>query len=178
MSIGRVLWVVGVAVACLGAVPARAGLSWVQIDELTVPGTGGIVTSAVTLGSGLSYKFEASGTYYANDGIWADAEYASGPTSYAWIDGVERYLQYGPNLLDLKVNGGFVDWGPFSTNNVYDLAFTGVGAPVTFNIYDIAPDNNSGSLNVKVYALVPVPAAVLLGALGFGVAGLKLRKFV
>jgi hypothetical protein len=28
------------------------------------------------------------------------------------------------------------------------------------------------------YALVPTPAAVLIGMLGLGVAGLKLRKFV
>ncbi len=175
MFMKRCLLVICVAVLSLGAVPAGASL--VPMDTLSVPGTGGVVSSNVTLALGQSYWIESVGTYYANDGIYADAEYASGPTTYAWRDDVERYTQYGEELLDLKVNNQFVNWGPLdAVDHIYILPFTGLGGKVSFNIYDIAPDNNSGSLTVNIYA-VPVPAAVLLGMLGLGAAGLKLRKF-
>jgi len=38
--------------------------------------------------------------------------------------------------------------------------------------------SGTGTLNVDNFGVVPVPAAVLLGMLGLGAAGLKLRKFV
>ncbi len=128
MSMKRFLLVVCIAALCLGAVPARADL--VPFDTLTVLGTGETATS-IALDVGQLYRFEASGTYYANDGIYADAEYASGPTSYAWLNGVERYMSYGENLLDLQVNSGFVNWGDtFNPDHVYNLLWLGTGAPV------------------------------------------------
>jgi hypothetical protein len=62
--------------------------------------------------------------------------------------------------------------------HTYTLDFLGLGNAVTFQINDFYASNDSGNLNVKIYALVPVPGAVLIGMLGLGVAGLKLRRFV
>ncbi len=173
---GKLSW--GIMISAALVVPAAADMtSWYLVDTLTVPATGGVVYTD-PLNSGTTYRFEASGTYYANDLIWADAEYSerdNGP----WQDEVPHYESYGEGLLELRVNGQFVEWGEFNPNHIYDLIRTDLSGVVGFDIYDLAPmSNNSGSLTVNVYALVPVPAGVLLAMLGMGVAGLKLRRFV
>ena len=142
-----------------------------------MPATGGTSTSAITLGLGDSYRFEASGTFSAGANITADAEYASGPTSYVWQDLVEGYESYGESLLELRIDGAAVEWGPFNANHIYTLPFAGTGNPVAFDIYDIYGSNNSGALNVDIYQhVVPVPGAFLLGALGSSLAGWLVRR--
>ena len=68
----------------------------------------------------------------------------------------------------------FVDDPPVNNVEIFDgnldtevLAYTFTGAAA-----DIGPGSELG------VTLVPVPGAVLLGVLGFGAAGLKLRKYV
>ncbi len=184
-----------VAVLWLLAGPAWADMTTgALLDTLTIPAYqpnpaldySPVITSNVTLSSGTWYRFQVSGTYGAGDSITADAEYSYrpvGPGIHVWQEPVENYESYGVNLLDLMVNDGFVDWdSPFdpgyNPNHVYTLDFMGLGSTVTFQINDFYPSNDTGDLHVKIYALVPVPGAVLIGMLGLGVAGLKLRKFV
>jgi hypothetical protein len=166
-----------ISVALAG--PAAADLtSWTLIDTLTVPATGGTVyTDPLTFGT--TYRFEAIGTYYANDSIYADAEYSERFTGTGWYDLVPNYTQYGEGLLELRINTQFVEWGDYNSVHTYNLTYSDLSGAVGFDIYDLPPmSNNSGSLTVNVYQLVPVPGAVLIGMLGLGVAGLKLRKFV
>ncbi|MBN1505207.1 MAG: hypothetical protein JW955_00075 [Sedimentisphaerales bacterium] len=149
----------------------------VLVDTFTVPASGTPVTSSVTLGAGDSYLFEAIGTFSAGANITADAEYSSGPTSYVWQDSVEGYESYGEGLLELRVDGGFVEWGAYNPSHVYILPWTGAGAPVTFDIYDIYYGNNTGELLVNIYQdVIPAPGAILLGSLGIGLVGWLRRR--
>jgi hypothetical protein len=112
------------------------------------------------LEEGKLYKIVASGTAYAGGkyatDIEFDAEYSytwsDHPT--VWVDGVAHYESYGPNLLDLKVEGQFIDWGPFNPSHVYEYIMTGTGSTLTLEllIYDIYYPNNSGYITVQIYA--------------------------
>jgi hypothetical protein len=156
-----------------------AGPTWALIDTLSVPATGGTITSNVTLQAGLPYLLAASGTFSAGANITGDAEYSSGPTSYVWQEPVEGYESYGNDLLDLRVDGAFVNWGPFNANHLYTRSIVGAGNKVAFDIYDIYSPNNQGALTVDIYAYVPAPGALLLGSLGVGVLGwLRGRRVV
>jgi uncharacterized repeat protein (TIGR01451 family) len=134
-------------------VAASGSSAWVELETLTVDAKGAVATSTTTLLNGVSYKIKASGTYSAGASITADAEYSSGPVSYAWQEPVEGYEYLGVNLLDLKVDGAFVNWGAYNASHVYTLDYAGIGSTVSFQIYDTYSPNNSGSLTVKIYAL-------------------------
>jgi hypothetical protein len=168
------------ALAVVGlAQPAEAGPTWALVDTLNVPATGETVTSNVTLQTGFSYLIAAAGTFSAGANITADAEYSSGPTSYVWQDPVEGYESYGEGLLDLRVDGAFVDWGPFNANHIYTLAVVGAGNKVGFDIYDIYSSNNTGALTVDIYQYVPAPGALILGGIGAAVVGgLRRRRAI
>jgi hypothetical protein len=173
------------AVVAIGLLAGQASADMTTgplLDTLSIPALNApVITSSVSLDAGTWYRFEVSGTYEAGDSITADAEYSYrpvGPGTHVWQEPVENYESYGADLLDLKVNNGFVDWGPYNDSHTYTLDFLGLGNAVTFQINDFYASNDSGNLNVKIYALVPVPGAVLIGMLGLGVAGLKLRRFV
>jgi len=169
---------IAVLAALMLSQTAVAAPTWVLIDTLTVPSVNSTVNSAVTLVAGGSYLLEALGTYDAGATITADAEYSSGPTSFVWQDSVEGYVSYGEGLLELRVNGSFVEWGPYSSDHVYQLAFTGAGSTVAFDIYDLnGGSNNVGELTVNIYQdVVPAPGAILLGTLGAGLVGWLRRR--
>lgn len=111
--------------------------------------------SYIALESGVQYELEAMGTAFAGDTIDFDAKYSitnriSGDT---WTDSVSGYESHGPGLLDLKVNGGFVDWGAYNPEHTYYWTVTGTGAPVELLIYDIYYPNNTGFITVNIYRL-------------------------
>ena len=103
---------IAVAAALILSQTAVAAPTWVLVDTLTLPATGGPVTSAVTLGLGDNYLFEVLGTFDAGASITADAEYSSGPTSFVWQDLVEGYESYGEGLLEVRVDGDLRRVGP------------------------------------------------------------------
>jgi hypothetical protein len=115
--------------------------------------------SNITLAIGKNYLLKVSGTAFAGDTIEFDAKYST--SSYSspfgtWTDSVAHYEGYGTNLLNLKVNNVFVDWGAYTSTHVYNWNMAGDGAPLGLElwIYDTYPSNNSGYLTVEIY-LVP-----------------------
>jgi hypothetical protein len=142
---------------------------WTLVETLFVsavgPGTNTPVVSSSVLVPGLTYLIEASGTYFAGGAgrydIRADAEYSEDAYQRAnglpWTDLVRNYEGYGEGLLELKVDGAFVEWGDFNANHVYTLQRTGSGDPLTleFQIYDIYAQNNTGGLCATLFFCPP-----------------------
>lgn len=125
------------------------------IESLEVDAQGAIAESSNVLENGKTYRLKASGTANAGDSIDFDAEYSltNNVLGDTWSDDVTNYEVYGPNLLDLKVDGSFVNWGGFNPTHEYWMDIIGDGTTITFEIYDIFPPNNTGSLFVDIYEL-------------------------
>ena len=146
---------------------------WNRVWEGFVPAVGtGANTPVVPsdpLAAGITYRIEASGTYYAGGvsqfDIEADAEYSQDTyqrvNGQPWTDSVRNYETYGEGLLELKVDGGFVEWGAFNWDHRYTLDLVGMGDPVTFDlqIYDIYAQNNTGGLCAAIYEPYSLSAA-------------------
>ncbi len=146
--------------------------AWVLIETLTVNALNvPVVTSTNTLLDGWSYRIEASGTYSAGGPYQADAEYSTNNGWTTWPDSVPGYEGYGEGLLELKVDGSFVEWGAYNSGHVYTIDYVGTGSTVSFQIYDLGGGtNNSGSLLVKIYATpVMVTTAIISGESTVGV---------
>jgi len=107
------------------------------------------------LESSKDYFLEAHGTAWAcqagSCNIEFDAEYSNSDGDLTWDDGVAPpYNSYGPNLLDLEVDGNFVDWGAYDVSHVYQIPYAGTGSLLSLLIYDIYYPNNTGSLFVDL----------------------------
>lgn len=136
-------------------------LIWTGFVSAVGPGSNTPVVVSPSLAAGSTYRIEASGTYYAGGAstfdIEADAEYSQDTyervNGLPWNDFVRNYESYGEGLLELKVDGGFVEWSAFSSDHRYTLDLAGTGDPVTFDlqIYDIFAPNNTGGLCAAIY---------------------------
>jgi hypothetical protein len=133
--------------------------------EAFVPGYGSptpTVTTPFNLHSGLDYRIEASGTYFAGGvglyDIEADAEYSQDQqqrnVGAGWTVAVHNYEGYGEGLLDLLVNGAIINWGAFDNAHRYTTDVAGDSGPLSFafQVNDFAGYNNTGGLCVAVYA--------------------------
>jgi hypothetical protein len=118
-------------------------------------GAGYPAPTAFSVTAGREYEVTASGTYFANDGLYADARYSSrfnGP----WQDTPANYERHGPTLLDLQFWDGtasaFVspNWGAFSSSHVYSTRWTAISDQLRVRINEDYAGNNSGSLSVTV----------------------------
>ncbi|MFC2153174.1 hypothetical protein ACFLQ7_00885 [Actinomycetota bacterium] len=106
------------------------------------------------------YAIDVMGTYFAGGAnlydIQADAKYSEDSFQRAnalpWTDLVRNYESYGPGLLELMVDGGYVDWGAFSADHMYSIEYMATG-DLEFQIYDIYAQNNTGGLCVDVDAI-------------------------
>ena len=123
------------------------------IQELNVDAQGAVATTT-PLENGKKYFLRASGTFDAGDSITADAMYSMRAATTTWTDLVQNYESYGPELLDLQINGASPDWGSYNSNHVYWHTLTGTGSPVSLSIKDIYYPNNTGSLSVRLYEVV------------------------
>ncbi|MBN2458860.1 LamG domain-containing protein [Candidatus Woesearchaeota archaeon] len=136
------------------------------LDTVTVPSNQNIASAVEVIMPDQTYILEASGTYqYAT---WAGIPVADAKCSWRgtadplgyinqWLSGDLLPSPY-TNYLEIKVNGGVVDWGvPSGTcnaDNIYKMEITGVDH-LDFNIYDGgATGDNSGSITVKIFAQV------------------------
>lgn len=113
------------------------------------------VTSPSSLTNGTNYVLKVMGTANAGDTIDFDAKYSltGNVLGDTWTDPVSGYISYGNDLLNLQVNGSFVNWGAFNPAHEYYYMVTGDGNPVSLLIYDVYYPNNSGSLTVEIYEL-------------------------
>jgi hypothetical protein len=140
-----------------------AGWNRVWEGFVSAVGTGAdtpVVTSPA-LTPGITYRLEASGTYYAGGvsqfDIEADAEYSQDAyqrvNGQPWTDSVHNYESYGEGLLEMWVEAGSAEWGAFNWDHRYTLDLVGTGDPVTFDlqIYDIYAQNNTGGLCAAIY---------------------------
>ena len=117
------------------------------------------VASSTVLDVDKDYFLKAYGTATAcwQPGCYItfDAEYSTsdGVTPWStWADGVAApYDSYGADLLDLKVNGTFVDWGAYNPLHSYEIPYAGTGNAL-FLVYDLAGSyfNDVGSLFVDI----------------------------
>ncbi len=126
------------------------------VETLQVPADNDQLTFSINPSTnGAQYKIKASTTANAGDTIDFDAKYSitgrvGGDT---WTDIVSGYESYGSTLLDLMVNGSFVDWGAYNSSHEYWHQVTGDGNQFSFKIYDIYYPNNTGSLTVEIYKI-------------------------
>lgn len=106
--------------------------------------------SNVPLESDKNYLLKASGTAIANpiSDIVFDAKYSS-TDGRTWLDTVETLDD--PDILNLSVDGVFVDWGAYNPDHVYYWDMTGKDSLVALLIDDTRYDNNSGFLTVDIY---------------------------
>lgn len=129
------------------------------VETLTVYANDSDGEDSDILESGKEYIFYASGTAYACNQpgcvIEFDAEYSTSDNSATpWVDGVAPpYDVHGADLLDLMVDGGFVNWGVYDSSHTYQMDYSGTGSSVNFTIYDIYYPNNTGSLTVDIYRM-------------------------
>ena len=169
-----------VVAAIILALPTPAGATGETSEELTCPqGTTQNFVETVTvpankdtetlssavLQNGKNYILKAYGTACAEENappictIFFDAEYSqnvNGATQQ-WVDGVEGYENYGLDLLDLKVNDGFVNWGAYNAKHIYWDSVVGAGSPLSLKVYDIYYPNDTGNLLVDIYSCNPIP---------------------
>ena len=115
------------------------------LETMTIPAAQETDTSSNTvLQSGEDYVITAYGTASAIDGdsILFDAEYSSTNGEDPWVDGVTGYEIYGVDLLDLMLNGEFVNWGAYNAGHVYTQEVAGSDAPLALRVYDVFYSNN------------------------------------
>lgn len=122
--------------------------NWGFFDEFDVPADTTTPTVRDVLKNNVKYKVTATGTYTAGDGITADAKCSSRYGS-PLADSVDNYESYGPELLDLFINGSS-DWGDCSSDHEYTMYVMGDGTQLEAYIDDIYPSNNEGNLHVYV----------------------------
>ena len=131
------------------------------LETVPVSALGDVATSNTILDSNYSYLLKAYGsladacTSGCGYNIYFDPEYSTSDYGLNWVDGVAApYTGYGPNLLDLMVNGGFIGWDDDATYNadhIYWYEMLGTAAPVAFQVYDVYYPNNDNNLNVDIY---------------------------
>lgn len=134
---------------------------WEAFVSAVGPGSDTPVVTPPSLAAGITYRIEASGTYYAGGtsqfDIEADAEYSQDTyqrvNGLPWTDSVRNYESYGEGLLELWLGGGSAEWGGFNWDHRYTLDYASMGTPVTLDlqIYDIYAQNNTGGLCAAIY---------------------------
>lgn len=122
-------------------------------DSFPVDSNDTVGMTSGTLTNGEIYLVRVEGTYDAGDAIMADAKYSVRAPNTYWTDSVQNYTSYGPELLDLQVDGASPDWGPYNAGHIYWLNVLGSGAGLTFKINDIGYPN-SGALSVGIYHVI------------------------
>lgn len=141
-----------------------------------IPGDQGLVSimanGDVRLGGTVKGHFLAGNNFgfYLTSG---DATFYSDSALNGGIDHMLAFQGTGDNV---QLPGGYAA-GPWQANE-FILAWEDGGSQVNqVSFAAVAPDFADFVVMVESVAPVPVPAAVLLGLLGLGAAGLKLRRF-
>lgn len=164
--------IVGVEIVTTGGAVQNEGMTGIWTSPFYLPPTTSCpagqtyvtsLGSTVSLGaaSGYPYEIDVSGTFFAGGvtkyDIQADAEYSEDAYQRAnaepWTDLVRNYEGAGEGLLEMKVDGGFVEWGAFSSAHEYSIEHVATASDIDFNIYDTFASNNTGGLCVEIEAI-------------------------
>ncbi len=138
------------------------------------------VTSPV-LDAGREYRIEAFNRFYTEPlvGYTCDAQYYT-TDMYRWV-----WLNHFPapdGHSFLQIDGGDVNWGPFSNGVIidgnyyghnYSISWMGTGAAITFSIMDwidMNNENNICSILVRIFESPTPPEAETAYAYGGGYA--------
>ncbi|MDP2684869.1 MAG: hypothetical protein Q8P20_07595 [bacterium] len=127
------------------------------IETVEIPANSETPSSSVaTLGIGKDYFLKAYGTGMACNQpscmITFDPEFSTSDGTN-WVDGVAYpYDIYGTDLLDLKVDGEFVDWGLYNPIHEYQIPYVGTGNSLNLLVYDLAGSyfNDTGTFYVDI----------------------------
>ena len=76
-----------------------------------------------------------------------------------------------------SVSGQAAIWVTEAGNAISTSAWSGIGQVRILNIYAQGTYGTTNELKQDQLYLIPVPGAFLLGILGLGAAGIKLRRF-
>src|SRR5262249_2365876 len=127
------------------------------LETISVSCRGEAVSSKLTLAAGANYRLRASGTCVSGRFAALDAEYAFDPKdttnkSYADQCGAGYgFVQYGIAIDDPTVDKVKTPkWGAYDPAHIYEIDFTGKGAPITLTYQDCILGDNSGSLTVEI----------------------------
>jgi hypothetical protein len=143
-----------------------------------------------TLNPGLSVVSD-NGYVDTSTGVWWDRLEVSSPhTTTTWQFATPQ-LAYGGNWntagpggpgagIAVEINGSWTSVGEISRNSAG--AFWGFVSTDPFTAVLLQSGSGSGwcetyEMDNMVYSVVPVPGAVLLGILGLGAVGVRLRKY-
>lgn len=138
------------------AVPADAPR--VLVETLVVPTDGTRVTSTMTLTLDDSFLLVASGTFIAVPPAvdpMADAEYydmtdpAAGPKDIDTTNNIDFGLALDANAAAATKTPA--TWGPYNSDHVYTVAFTGRGAKLSAMLFDCCYSDNVGTLKLEIY---------------------------
>jgi hypothetical protein len=132
--------------------PPDGGGTWTVVEELMVPVRGETVTSKLVLQQGVRYRLRASGMAFVALQTFGDAEY------YNFNNGPPVDGAVGIDI-GLAVNDSTIDatrtprWGAYSDTHVYEVAWTGDGAPIVAQFHDGNSANHIGTLTLAILAL-------------------------
>ncbi len=125
---------------------------WTVVETLMVPVRGEPVTSMLVLQQGVRYRLRASGMAYVALQTFGDAEYYdfnNGPP----IDGAVG-LDIGLAVNDSVIDGTRTPrWGAYSDTHVYEVEWTGDGAPIVAQFHDGNTANHIGELALAILEL-------------------------
>jgi hypothetical protein len=134
-----------------------------QIDSQNINGA-----TSMPLLAGQQYLLEANGVYTYGSGT-ADAEcsvWTGNDTTWRR----ERFLGFGPNMLDLSLNGVGVDWVAVtpdaeqcdSSNHTYRYEFVPAdNSSLTARVIDNWYDDNRGVLTLKIFRIREIPVGTV-----------------
>jgi hypothetical protein len=138
---------------------------------------GDIVSVSIKTDGSVYVNNVDTGTDFASTafGFYLDSRAAPGNNDGLWhsdtslnADSTDHMYAYQGKDIDTVQLHSSIPAGLW-TDNEYVLAFEDLN-------FDIGADADFTDMVLMVESIVPVPAAVLLGILGLGVVGLKLRK--
>ncbi|PIR88814.1 MAG: hypothetical protein COU09_00060 [Candidatus Harrisonbacteria bacterium CG10_big_fil_rev_8_21_14_0_10_44_23] len=118
-----------------------------EVDEIEVPSENSTGEDSISLTSGISYIFNAFGTWL-NDrepDNYVDADYS---TEDNWETQMDGFTGYGEDILDLQIDEQFVDWGEYNSGHSYVRSFVpDSNGAVNFRVFD----GQNGDVNESWY---------------------------
>jgi len=156
----RLLWPLACLAACSFRSPAHSldgpgtsddggGGTWAVIEMINVPASGIAQLSKRSLDAGVRYRLRASGTCYVGTQQLGDAEYFDFNNGSP-ID-ITANVDFGIAVNDTVIDTTrMLKWGDYTDTHVYEVSWTGEGAPINLQLHDGNYLINTGMLLVEI----------------------------